>query len=196
MVRQEELGDLKLYRVPEPVTVASNSQKQVALLERESVEVETVYRTRFPAQAANQPLPAIRVLTTRNRETEGLGVPLPAGQVVLFASGRERPILLGEGYLDDRAVGEDVEIEIAEAPGVLVEAIRLSEQADGGGEWQLTVTNDKQRPISFEAELDEGGFQLESESRLTRRNGLPLWSVTVPANGSVTLRYRLGGRSD
>ena len=36
---QEELGDLKLYRIPEPVTVAAHSQKQVAFLERAGVPV-------------------------------------------------------------------------------------------------------------------------------------------------------------
>ena len=32
IAQQEELGDLKLYRIPEPVTVAAHAQKQVALL--------------------------------------------------------------------------------------------------------------------------------------------------------------------
>ena len=37
MAEREDLGDLKLYRIPIPVTVASNSQKQVALLEQPTV---------------------------------------------------------------------------------------------------------------------------------------------------------------
>ena len=41
---QENLGDLKLYRIPEPVTVAANSQKQVALLTRPDVRIALVYR--------------------------------------------------------------------------------------------------------------------------------------------------------
>ena len=45
--QQEELGDLKLYRIPEPVTVAARSQKQVALLQRPGVQVRTLYRARF-----------------------------------------------------------------------------------------------------------------------------------------------------
>ncbi|WP_229726673.1 DUF4139 domain-containing protein [Sphingomonas alpina] len=34
MAKQEELGDLKLYRIPEPVTVAAMSRKQVAMIDR------------------------------------------------------------------------------------------------------------------------------------------------------------------
>ena len=49
--QQEELGDLKLYRIPEPVTVAARSQKQVALLRRAGVQVRTLYRMRFYGNA-------------------------------------------------------------------------------------------------------------------------------------------------
>ena len=54
---QENLGDLKLYRIPEPVTVAANSQKQVALLTRPDVRIalvyrQSVYRREAAAQAA------------------------------------------------------------------------------------------------------------------------------------------------
>ena len=50
--QQEDLGDLKLYRIPEPVTVAANSQKQVALIEQAAVKVDNVYRQRIdPARS-------------------------------------------------------------------------------------------------------------------------------------------------
>ena len=53
VAQQEELGDLKLYRIPEPVTVAARSQKQVALLQRAGVRVSLVYRQRlFPTDSA------------------------------------------------------------------------------------------------------------------------------------------------
>ena len=52
----------------------------------------------------------MRVVTTRNRKQEGLGLPLPGGRVTLFAKGRERPVLIGQGSMRDYSVGEDVEI--------------------------------------------------------------------------------------
>ena len=58
--QQEELGDLKLYRIPEPVTVAARSQKQVALLQRPGVQVRTVYRARFYGNASPYGGPAQR----------------------------------------------------------------------------------------------------------------------------------------
>lgn len=193
MVEQEELGDLKLYRVPQPVTVASNSQKQVALLDRGSVKVESFYRASISPSAQDQMFRPVRILKTRNRKEEGLGLPLPAGGVVLFGAGRARPVLIGEGSIDDRAVGEDVEIRLGEATGMIARVTRTSNK-DEVAEYDLTVSNDQPRPVRFEAEFGTSGeevFEPSTRSRLGRRNGRPLWSVTVPANGTASLRYRL-----
>lgn len=193
MVEQEELGDLKLYRVPQPVTVASNSQKQVALLDRGSVKVESFYRASIHPSAEDQMYRPVRILKTRNRKEEGLGLPLPAGGVVLFGAGQARPVLIGEGSIDDRAVGEDVEIRLSEATGVIARITRTA-NTDKVAEYDLTVSNDQPRPIRFEAEFgtaQQEVFEPSTRSRLGRRNGRPLWSVTVPANGTASLRYRL-----
>jgi hypothetical protein len=197
IVYREELGDLKLYRVPEPVTVAANSQKQVALLEQPRVRVDTVYRRRISPRDDFDFEPANRVLVTRNRREEGLGLPLPAGAVVLFDGPRERPILVGEGSIRDRAVGEDVEILVGEATGVLV-GVEFDDETDEEGEnYVLTVSNDRAVPVRFEAE-----FQVDEEDvftprrHLRSRGGMPHWTVTVPANGTATLRYRVDNRPE
>ncbi len=198
MARQEDLGDLKLYRIPEPVTVAANSQKQVAFLERPDVRVEMVYRQRLdPEEDGGVEFPNL-VLVTRNRTAEGLGVPLPAGGVVLFAAGEARPVLIGEGHVDDRAVGEDVEIVVGEATGVTTRIDEVAEDEDGDWEdYRLIVTNDQPRPVRFEAEFDhdrEDVIFTPRGRRLPLRDGRSLWAVTVPANGTATLRYRVTER--
>jgi len=196
MAVQEDLGDLKLYRVPEPVTVASNSQKQVAMLEKTGVKVETVYRSSIWSGMDDELLRPIRVLKTKNRTQEGLGLPLPAGGVVLFGEGRERPVLLGEGSVDDKAIGEDVEIKLSEANGVFAHVVR-TEGGDDHGDYELTVTNDQSQPIRFEAEFGTEGDELfpATRAKIERRNGRPLWSVTVPANGTARLSYRIDRKS-
>ncbi len=194
--RQEDLGDLKLYRIAEPVTVAANSQKQVAFLEQRGVQVRMVYRRRLSPEYDHDIDPVRRVLVTRNRVAEGLGLPLPAGGLVLFTEAGGRPILVGEGSIADRAVGEDVEIEVGEAPGVTTNI----EEIESGDDWEdfvLTVTNDQAAPVRFEAEFtvdDETEFR--PRARLSRRDGRPLWAVTVPANGTATLRYRVVENDD
>jgi hypothetical protein len=199
LATQEELGDVKLYRLPERVTVASNSQKQIAFIAPRSVEVRTIYRSRIQADDTDEQ-EVTRILVTRNRSQEGLGLPLPAGGVVLFDRFGQRPILLGEGSLDDRAVGEDIEIELNGAEDGVPGIGARVEEAEYRKEWTdyvLTVTNDRPFPIAYQAELRiSSDERFRPRSRLGRRNGNPLWSVTVPANGRASLRYRLIERPD
>lgn len=188
---EEELGDLKLYRIPEPVTLAAHSQKQVALMTRPNVRVRFVYRRRFDfgTLLEEEQEPPHRFLLTRNREADGLGLPLPAGGIVLFGGDPARPILLGEGAVGDRAVGEDVEADIGPSPGVLTRFCR-ARYADGIGDYVLTVTNDGAQPADFEAEL--AFADVNARARLGIRGQSRLWTVTVPANGRMRLEFRAG----
>ena len=189
LATQEALGDVKLYRVPENVTIAAKSQKQVALLHQSSVKVASIYRLRLAATGAANML-ADHMLVTRNRPAEGLGLPLPSGRLVVFAPRGDRTILIGEGDVDDRAVGEEVEFRIGSAPGVRAvqrEVVRTRQVVDV----ELVVTNDLPRAVRVEAELGGDGTKLSSKTRLDRRNGRPSWVVTIPANGRATLRYRV-----
>ncbi len=193
MAQREDLGDLKLYRIPEPVTVAANSQKQVALLHQPAVEVDFVYRTRLAARDASDPRPTARFIVTRNRESEGLGLPLPAGGLVLFTEARGRPILIGEGSISDSAVGEDVEIVLSESSDIMTQ-LELVEDGKEADQYLLTVTNASPAPVRFEAEFDvDEGAAFDPSRRLARRDGRPLWAVTVPANGRSILRYTIRG---
>jgi hypothetical protein len=186
MAQQERLGDVRLYRVPITVTVAARSQKQIALLREPAVRVENIVRLRPTIGPIDDPLE--RVLVTRNRATEGLGLPLPAGKVAVFGKRQGRRILLGEGRIDDYAVGEKVVIPVASTPAV--RARQIVEEREGHGPFLLTLTNDL--PVAQTAEIElplearpQGGI------RLVKRDGWLLWRVTVPANGSVQLRYTM-----
>ena len=117
---QEDLGDLKLYRIPEPVTVAAHSQKQVALADpagragRLGLSAGRL-SDRGSSAEARRLQPAILVLTARNRAADGLGLPLPAGR--LAAVRRARPAgrcCSAKARCGDHAVGEEVEIELGD----------------------------------------------------------------------------------
>jgi len=192
IARPEELGDLKLFRLPEPVTVAANSQKQVALLVQPRVAVQTVYRSRLDPSSVDEALPTSRYLVTRNRTAEGLGVTLPAGGVSLFTRAGGRRLLIGQGNVADRAIGDDVEIGLGESSGVRA-SVSERDYGDRWTDYTLTVTNDQVRPVRYEAEFaldDDERFDPRSAPR-QRRDGRPLWTTTVPANGTATFRYRI-----
>lgn len=187
MAQEERLGDVRLYRVPISVTVAPRSQKQIALLRQPSVKVENIVRLRPTVGPID--VPVERVLVTRNRLAEGLGLALPAGKVALFGRRNGHRILIGEGSIDDYTLGEKVEIRVGTATGVRANAETEGDRVHGP--FVLTITNDLAAPQVAEVELPP---VLKPEGvRLPKRDGLSLWRVTVPANGTARLRYTYAG---
>jgi len=193
IAQREALGDLKLYRIPIPVTLAARSQKQVALLEQPSARFATLYRWRSSfANEQNEPVDAARVLKMENRTDHGLGLPLPAGSLTLFAERAGRPFLLGEGSMTDRAVGETVEILLEGSPGVKVTQRQLRRDKKDR-ETELIVTNDDAKSLRFEVRFADEREPLSSSERLIRRDGAYWWTAAIPANGTriLRIRYRL-----
>lgn len=186
-VAQEELGDFKLYRIADPVTVASKAQKQVALLSKESVPVAIVYLSDVYNGSVDNP---VRVIRAKNRRETGLGLPLSAGRATIFEAVTGRPILVGESAIDDKAIGEDVEFKLGDSPNVSVEGEEIARNGPVTRHL-LTVTNANPWPIAYEAEFVRTDGRMMSSAKLGKRDGNMLWAVNVPANGTATLRYTI-----
>jgi hypothetical protein len=213
---QEELGDLKLYRVPEPVTVAANGQKQVALLSKARVPVERIHG--ISVNAASQtveedgegqsPKPVGVLLRMKNTKAKGLGLALPAGKVAMFEVAGGRQMLVGEAPVGDTAVGEDVEFEVGESfdlsytqarlplRGKLrgadaVEAIEREDEDDRPRRYEIELRNARPTPATVETVLwTWEDYRVAKPSRkLGIKNGGQLWRARVPANGRVKLVY-------
>ena len=195
---QEDLGDLKLYRVPIPVTVAANGQKQVALLVKDKVPFETVYRLRTYVGSESDEQPSEIVLRMQNRESAKLGVPLPSGEVAVFEQAQGRELLAGEGMMRDHAVGETVNLVIGESSQVRVDIDESYEERKHRRSYRATVSNANPFAIHFELGFNYyADTALDSRLRkLPRKDGLPTWIVRVPANEARTFDYRVTETKD
>jgi hypothetical protein len=200
MARQEELGDLKLYRIPEPVTVAAHSQKQVAFLSRKAVPFRRLYSAYLPAgELFGESRRAGILMRMKNEKARGLGLPLPSGMVAVFETVDGRSMLAGEAALMDKAIGEEVEIWVGDSPQVQFSQREIGPQPSpkaGIGNrpprrYELQVTNANPDPITIEVSIAErsDGPILKSSRKLGVKGGNKLWTTTVPANGRATLTY-------
>lgn len=190
---QEDLGDLKLYRVPIPVTVAANGQKQVALLVKDRVPFRTIYRMRLGLGDEGAAMMPDMLLRMQNRQADGLGVPLPSGQAAVFERVGDRQLLVGEGAMRDHAVGEKVDLVIGTSSQVRIDVENYVPPKNGKRDYRVTVTNANAHAADVEIGFlvdDHDG--LDSRIRkLPRRDGLLSWTVRIPANGSKTFDYRV-----
>ncbi|MDT8761040.1 hypothetical protein MZO42_20260 [Sphingomonas psychrotolerans] len=193
MAQQEELGDLKLYRIPEPVTVAALSRKQVAMIDRKEVRFARIYTGIFRqfgySPAGDTPsFEAARILRTRNVEEEGLGLPLPAGRVAVFERAREESLLIGESDLADRAIGEEVEFATGQSSDLRYRIIPRP-PSKTRLPFTVEVSNARSTPETFEMPLP---FTFASiDAKLVEHKGVKTWRAIVPANGTARLEFAL-----
>lgn len=190
---QEDLGDLKAYRIPDRTTVAGKAQKQVAMLAKDAVPVRIVYESQIGFGDAGDPQIVLRAL---NKESDGLGLPLPAGPVALFERQGERSLLIDESSTDDKAVGEEVEVKFPATANVTVELKQQQAPQKQSGPrryaFELIVRNANPFPVQFEGKFDIDPPLMRGPSvKLSKKDGQNLWAVTVPANASRTLTYQV-----
>ncbi len=183
----EDLGDLKFYRVPFRVDVSAKGQKQVALLAKDKVAVEQLYAATLYQNG--QPQPLMMRLRVQNRESDGLGLALPAGSAAVFETIGGQRLLVGEAAIGDKAKDERVDYDIGQSPAVQFRA--MIQERDAKGEfqtWQVRLTN--ARPFDAEIEMLIP-FAIDPPPESWERRGSSwVWRVRVPANDSVVQNFR------
>jgi hypothetical protein len=194
-VEQEELGDLKLYRVPDRTTVASRQSKQVRLLDRSTIPVSSVYGADLGSDESSGPAPAHLLLRTKNNAANHLGMPLPSGNIAVFGETGSARLLLHESALRDLAVDEEVEIDLGDSPGVQVTAVNEDPKLRSSGVDtvnRVVISNSRATQIQFELRLrlPEGRQVLRPDQPMASKNGRPIFRLTIPANGNVTVHYQ------
>jgi hypothetical protein len=213
LVQEEQLGDLKLYRVPESTDVRSRQIKQVRLLDRQGIPVQLYYAADLIANQNASSFAALRKVRTKNDRQHHLGLPLPSGRVDTFAARGDETLLLSESALRDTAVDENVEIGLGDSPDVQVSAVHVQTKVDlavpskpvpplrGVSHLRSAVIDDlntirihnaRGSAIAFELRLQlaDGSQLIGAEPAPVALDHRPRFTLTVPAQGSAMIRYQ------
>ena len=222
---QEDLGDLKLYRMPERSSLLSRQAKQVRLLDRADIPVERIYESDFAASTDIDYTPMQLLLRTQNDEEHNLGLPLPSGRVQMFEVVGQAPdqqrLLAGETTLRDITLDEETEFEFnggadiqvrqivetrqasrLQAPLPVLPLIALLPQINAGSRRidainRIEVSNARPYPVQVELRLwlDDGGQMVRASHAFGQKNGRPIFRLTVPANDTLEVRYQTSSRT-
>ncbi len=182
---EEALGDLKLYRVPERVTVSAKGLKQIAFIDREGVNGRLIYRADCsPDYGRVQSVPTEMLLTTVNDRKHGLGIAMPMGGITVFEPSAYGDQLVGEETLRDYAEGQDIEIEMGESPQVQQQCtVAEQEHEKKWSRVRSTLTNTNAAPVTVRLAV---GWSRDWHVRGLRgthlKDGLTVVEFTVPAN--------------
>lgn len=204
IVRLGELGDYKIYTLPEPTDVLARQTKQVQFIERDDVRFTRVYQAEIAVGNDGDPTVPQLLLRLRNEEADGLGLPLPGGGVTLMETVGGRSLFAGQARFDDKGVGLPVELPFGEALGLTVTQETVEDESVERRDWtdlrratvEVVVRNDKSAPAEIEIcpmEWTRDAFRILRASRrhVITDGGYPAWRLTVPAGGEQTLRYTI-----
>jgi len=207
MPAREAVGDLHLYRLERPVTIGDRQTKQVALLAAEEVPFVREYVSESGVNVfgrqRGEPHPSHPQVVLRfdNAETNGPGIPLPAGVARVYTrDSTGAPRLLGEDQLENTPVGESVELTPGEAFDVTVKRRQTdfvrAGLPDGVFEstYRLEVKNAKDVEVTVKlVEIVPGDWKVLEESAPHEKESAErlVWRLAVPAKGTAELTYRV-----
>jgi hypothetical protein len=191
---QEDLGDLKLYRVPERVTVSAKGLKQIAFLDKKAVRGRLVYQTDCqPWSVSDGSVPAEMRFETVNDMKHGLGLPLPMGGITFFEPSERGELFVGEQQLRDYASGQDVELPLGDSAQVFSTCERIAGAVDNGDfRMKATLRNANPRAITLRLRLGPTGqLRLSGIKGTWVKDGETIAEVTLAPNSTRQLIWQV-----
>jgi hypothetical protein len=206
---EEAFFEYHLYTLDGRTTVARNETKQMTLLSAQGAEVtrRLVFDSRRAwgwwghqnagAPSRTDPVKASIVLELENRQSNGMGMPLPAGVIRLYkADGRGNQQFLGEDRIDHTPRDEVVRLVVGEAFDVVGTRRVVSDRRTGDRSREITqeISIRNHKAIDSDVLVAENfGSEwriLESSHRHERKDaGTAHFNLRVPANTEVKVTY-------
>lgn len=208
---QESLFEYHLYTLGRATTLAENQTKQVALMNGSGVAVrkellidgaDGYYRSTSLGSLGRKLKASVNVEFV-NRESAGLGMPLPKGVIRVYkrdSAGNAQ--FVGEDRIDHTPKNEKVRLHLGEAFDVTADKTQtdfkrrdLARSTNAyESAYEIVLKNAKTEPVTVTVREPVPGdwTMLEQSAPHTKvAAGAAEWKIAVPAGGSTTLTYRV-----
>ena len=204
-MQEQALFEYHLYTLGRPTTIADNQTKQVELLTGHAIPVSKEYRFENVAESFNEQMgeaPRVNAtvrLSFTNDEKSRLGIPLPQGIMRVYkADNAGQAIFVGEDSIEHTPKNETVKLSLGQAFDVTARGKQTDFQDLGGdlyeSAYEIEFKNAKSQPVTVTlAESVPGDWKMIRESQAHEKPdaSTALWHVTIPAEGSAKLTYRV-----
>lgn len=184
-----------MYTLGRRSTIANNETKQVSLFDPATTPIKKLYRYTVADGSKDVNV----VVTFKNSEPNGMGMPLPAGKIRLTkldTDGSEE--FLGEDQIDHTPKDEEVEIKVGNAFDVVGETNTMDLKQITNRVRELTIEvklrNHKKEDVTVSALYNVwGDWQvLESNFTYVKKNARQVeFTVPVTKDGESVLRFRV-----
>jgi hypothetical protein len=205
--QQENFSEYHLYSLGRKTSVEDKETKQISFVQGSGVPVEKIFMVNGQnyyyrnAQTPGAPLkdPVMVYYKFRNEEKNGLGIPLPAGNVRVYQKDSRGGILFaGEDRIDHTPKGEDINIHIGNAFDVVAEHKQTDYKRIDKNTWEMefevTLRNHKDSAITVQVNEPIGGsWEMLSSSYKYKKTAAfaAQFNVPVVKDGTSVLTYRI-----
>src|SRR5712692_4703152 len=208
--QQESFSEYHLYSLGRKTSVEDKETKQISLLQGSGVPVEKIFVVNGQSfyyhnqQTPGAPLkdPVMVYYKFKNEEKNGLGIPLPAGNVRVYQKDSKGGILFaGEDRIDHTPKDEELNIHIGNAFDVVAEHKQTDYKRIDTHTWEMefevTLRNHKDAPVIVQVNEPIGGDweMLSSTYKYTKTAAFAAqFMVPVAKDGTSVLKYRIRAR--
>lgn len=210
--RVSQVSDYQLFSVPEPVNIANNQEKQLALFEARGFGVGRFYEFRaYSGDKIDEWDNAGAFLRIENTKANGLGIPFPEGSVTIYVQDLEgKAQHIGDDWISNTPENRTLPIYLGDAFDLTGALKRLPDATTKcrpiGGGWESCKSV---LPFAFrienstskakEVEYFHSGFEnlrvKKSNFKAVADGDAVFWKgLSVPPRGSLTIRYLLEDR--
>ena len=205
--QQENISEYHLYTLGRRTSIQNNESKQISLLSGTGIPIEKFLAVEGqPYYYRNQlgignPIPEpVRVYYRfKNEEKGGLGMPLPAGTVRVYQADSKGGIqFVGEDHINHTPKDETLKIYVGNAFDVVCERKLIDYKKLDKNlyemEFQITLRNHKDTPVTVEAREPVGGDWevVNSNLKWTKLDATTIsFEIPVDKDGTATLDYRV-----
>lgn len=210
-MKEEGLFEYHLYTLDRPTTLAVNQTKQVALLSASAVPARKEYVLQgqnyyysgsYGDLGATQKVGVF--VAFDNKESSRLGMPLPKGIIRVYKRDSEgRAQFVGEDQIDHTPKNEQVRLKLGDAFDITAHRKQTDYKNLGRqgkfnnvseSAYEIVLKNAKKEPVTVSIleplpgdwEMLQNSHPFDKKDARTAR-----FKLEVPAEGSVTLTYRV-----
>ncbi len=200
----EALSDYQLYTLEERVTLQHQQRTQVPLMQADNVAIKALQRYQFYINnGVNNQTHTIKpesFIRFTNNQKQGLGAPLPAGQVRFFAPDNTGELhYIGSSRFNQTAIDEQVELAMGKAFDVTITHKQTDFQTAFDGTvsaYEVRIRNSalSSRDVEITTLFSQPWALISSTSKPVEQSaGMAKWKTTVAGNSEslLTMRVRL-----
>jgi hypothetical protein len=203
-VAPHSLGGYHVYDLGQPLTLANNRSRQIALLSGTGLTAKQEHVVRGEDYFYRQQMPerppvvqAETAITLKNDTAAGLGLPLPAGSVRIYGQDEAgAPQFLGESMIAHTPEGGEVRLVVGRDVDLTAEReqksfVRAAERIFLVT-WRIVVRNAKAKAAAVKVvEPLFGAWEITRETQPRDRANAQMaqWTLNVPAKGQAVLEY-------